>query len=133
MQFLNPWIMVKKGGKLPAGHINDWFWEDKSMQDYIATRLPKGACLLFTAGLLTILTPDAFLFYHRCLSVLSSMANCQLAVVHMILGTCGVTSEVRRRSGQVASGNTSPCPAVPDRHMGMTAASAFAFGVCNKI
>ena len=34
--------MVKKGGKLPAGHINDWFWEDKSMQDYIATRLPKG-------------------------------------------------------------------------------------------
>ena len=42
LQFLNPWIMVKKGGKLPVGHINDWFWEDKSMQDYIATRLPKG-------------------------------------------------------------------------------------------
>ena len=42
LQFLNPWIMVKKGGKLPVGHINDWFWEDKSMPDYIATRLPKG-------------------------------------------------------------------------------------------
>ena len=42
VQFLNPWIMVKKGGKLPEGHINDWFWEDKSMKDYLATRLPKG-------------------------------------------------------------------------------------------
>lgn len=34
--------MVKKGGKLPEGHINDWFWENKSMPDYMATRLPKG-------------------------------------------------------------------------------------------
>ena len=42
LQFLNPWIMVKKGGKLPPGHINDWFWEDKDMKDYMATRLPKG-------------------------------------------------------------------------------------------
>ncbi|DBA67607.1 hypothetical protein WJX79_004788 [Trebouxia sp. C0005] len=40
-EFLNPWIMVKKGGKLPQGHINDWFWEDKDMKDYMATRLPK--------------------------------------------------------------------------------------------
>ena len=37
--------MVKKGGKLPAGHINDWFWEDKDMKGYMATRLPKGAIL----------------------------------------------------------------------------------------
>ncbi len=43
LQFLNPWIMVKKGGKLPPGHINDWFWEDKDMKDYMATRLPKGS------------------------------------------------------------------------------------------
>ena len=35
--------MVKKGGKLPPGHINDWFWEDKDMKDYMATRLPKGS------------------------------------------------------------------------------------------
>ena len=34
--------MVKKGGKLPPGHINEWFWEDKDMKDYIATRLPQG-------------------------------------------------------------------------------------------
>lgn len=40
-EFLNPWIMVKKGGKLPPGHINEWFWEDKDMKDYIATRLPQ--------------------------------------------------------------------------------------------
>lgn len=39
-EFLNPWIMVKKGGKLPAGHINDWFWEEKDMKNYMATRLP---------------------------------------------------------------------------------------------
>ena len=42
VQFLNPWIMVKKGGKLPEGHINDWFWEKKSMPDYMASRLPEG-------------------------------------------------------------------------------------------
>ncbi|KAL3136249.1 hypothetical protein ABBQ32_007258 [Trebouxia sp. C0010 RCD-2024] len=40
-EFLNPWIMVKKGGKLPEGHINDWFWEKKSMPDFMASRLPK--------------------------------------------------------------------------------------------
>lgn len=34
--------MVKKGGKLPEGHINDWFWEKKDMKDYIASRLPAG-------------------------------------------------------------------------------------------
>ena len=42
LQFLNPWIMVKKGGKLPEGHINDWFWENKDMKGYIASRLPAG-------------------------------------------------------------------------------------------
>lgn len=34
--------MVKKGGKLPEGHINDWFWENKDMKGYIASRLPAG-------------------------------------------------------------------------------------------
>ena len=43
--------MVKKGGKLPEGHINDWFWENKDMKGYIASRLPTGLpSLTFVAG-----------------------------------------------------------------------------------
>jgi broad specificity phosphatase PhoE len=39
-EFLNPWIMVKKGGTLPEGNINNWFWEKGNMRDSLTAKLP---------------------------------------------------------------------------------------------
>ena len=43
VQFLAPSIMVKKGGNLPEGHINDWFFEGGDLKRSLAQRLPPGA------------------------------------------------------------------------------------------
>ena len=40
LQFLNPHIMVKKGASVPAGHINEWFWEGDA-RDHLRKKLPK--------------------------------------------------------------------------------------------
>lgn len=40
LQFLNPHIMVKKGASVPAGHINEWFWEG-DVRDHLLKKLPK--------------------------------------------------------------------------------------------
>lgn len=42
-QFLAPFIMVKKGGKLPEGNINDWFFEKGDLKSSLPGRLPPGA------------------------------------------------------------------------------------------
>lgn len=42
-QFLNPMILVKKGGKLPEGHIQSWFWERGNLKESLALKLPAGA------------------------------------------------------------------------------------------
>jgi len=42
-QFLNPMILVKKGGKLPGGHIQSWFWERGSLRDSLPLKLPPRA------------------------------------------------------------------------------------------
>ena len=42
-QFLNPMILVKKGGKLPEGHIQSWFWERGNLKDSLPLKLPAGA------------------------------------------------------------------------------------------
>ena len=42
-QFLNPMILVKKGGKLPEGHIQSWFWEKGNLKDCLPLKLPAGA------------------------------------------------------------------------------------------
>ncbi|KAK9840748.1 hypothetical protein WJX81_002154 [Elliptochloris bilobata] len=39
-EFLNPMILVKKGGKLPAGHIQSWFWERGNLKDSLSLKLP---------------------------------------------------------------------------------------------
>ena len=43
MQFLAPFIMVKKGGKLPEGNINNWFFEKGDLRSSLPGRLPAGA------------------------------------------------------------------------------------------
>ena len=50
MQFLNPGILVKKPGKLPEGHINEWFWEKGNMKDTLPVKLPGGELLPASAG-----------------------------------------------------------------------------------
>ena len=40
LQFLSPRILVRKGGILPEGHINDWFWEKKDPISHLKQRLP---------------------------------------------------------------------------------------------
>ena len=42
MQFLAPFIMVKKGGKLPEGNINDWFFEKGDLKSSLPGRMPAG-------------------------------------------------------------------------------------------
>ena len=32
--------MVKKGASVPAGHINEWFWEG-DVRDHLRKKLPK--------------------------------------------------------------------------------------------
>ncbi len=32
--------MVKKGASVPAGHINEWFWEG-DVRDHLLKKLPK--------------------------------------------------------------------------------------------
>ena len=49
-QFLNPMILVKKGGKLPEGHIQSWFWERGNLKDSLALKLPAGAHLAAPYG-----------------------------------------------------------------------------------
>jgi hypothetical protein len=44
-QFLNPMILVKKGGKLPRGHIQSWFWERGNLRDSLPLKLPPRARL----------------------------------------------------------------------------------------
>jgi len=43
VQFLAPFIMVKKGGKLPEGNINDWFFEKGDLKSSLPGRMPAGA------------------------------------------------------------------------------------------
>ena len=45
VQFLAPFIMVKKGGKLPEGNINDWFFERGDLKSSLPGRLPAGASI----------------------------------------------------------------------------------------
>ena len=35
--------MVKKGGSVPPGNINEWFWEKGNMRSTISAMLPDGA------------------------------------------------------------------------------------------
>ena len=42
IQFLAPFIMVKKGGKLPEGNINDWFFEKGDLKSSLPGRMPPG-------------------------------------------------------------------------------------------
>ena len=49
-QFLNPMILVKKGGKLPEGHIQSWFWERGNLKDSLPLKLPAGAAPLSLGG-----------------------------------------------------------------------------------
>eukprot|EP00891_Asterochloris_glomerata_P006929 jgi/Astpho2/6929/Aster-01795 len=39
-EFLSPRILVRKGGVLPEGHINDWFWENQDPISHLKQRLP---------------------------------------------------------------------------------------------
>lgn len=41
LQFMNPKMMVKKGGKCPEGHINSWFFEGNGLKEHVAKKLPK--------------------------------------------------------------------------------------------
>ena len=41
-QFLAPFIMVKKGGKLPEGNINNWFFERGDLKSSLPGRMPTG-------------------------------------------------------------------------------------------
>lgn len=41
LQFMNPKMMVKKGGKCPEGHINSWFFEGNGLKDHVSKKLPK--------------------------------------------------------------------------------------------
>ena len=41
LQFMNPKMMVKKGGRCPDGNINDWFFEGNGLQDHVSKKLPK--------------------------------------------------------------------------------------------
>lgn len=36
-------ILVKKGGKLPEGHIQSWFWERGNLKDSLPLKLPPRA------------------------------------------------------------------------------------------
>ncbi|KAK9816577.1 hypothetical protein WJX72_002145 [[Myrmecia] bisecta] len=41
-EFMNPGIMVKKGGSVPPGHINNWFWEKgNTLKEHLSLKLPK--------------------------------------------------------------------------------------------
>ncbi|KAL3132345.1 hypothetical protein ABBQ32_008922 [Trebouxia sp. C0010 RCD-2024] len=40
-EFMNPKMMVKKGGKCPEGHINSWFFEGNGLKEHVAKKLPK--------------------------------------------------------------------------------------------
>jgi hypothetical protein len=46
VQFLNPRILVRKGGKVPDGHINDWFFLDGDLEGHIKKRFPEGQASL---------------------------------------------------------------------------------------
>eukprot|EP00884_Botryococcus_braunii_P010498 jgi/Botrbrau1/1944/Bobra.0005s0037.2 len=39
-EFLNPRILVRKGGKVPPGNINDWFFEGGDFEHHIRKRFP---------------------------------------------------------------------------------------------
>lgn len=41
LQFMNPKMMVKKGGKCPDGHINSWFFEGNGLKEHVSKKLPK--------------------------------------------------------------------------------------------
>lgn len=41
LQFMNPKMMVKKGGKCPPGNINSWFFEASGLKEHVLKKLPK--------------------------------------------------------------------------------------------
>lgn len=41
LQFMNPRMMVKKGGKCPPGNINEWFLEASGLKEHVLKKLPK--------------------------------------------------------------------------------------------
>lgn len=40
-EFMNPKMMVKKGGKCPPGNINNWFFEASGLKEHVLKKLPK--------------------------------------------------------------------------------------------
>lgn len=40
-EFMNPKLMVKKGGKCPPGDINTWFFEGNGLKDHVYKKLPS--------------------------------------------------------------------------------------------
>ena len=50
MQFMNPKMMVKKGGKCPEGDINTWFFEGDSLRDHVHKKLPKATASKMQIG-----------------------------------------------------------------------------------
>ncbi|DBA67670.1 TPA: hypothetical protein ACH3X2_001262 [Trebouxia sp. C0005] len=40
-EFMNPKLMVKKGGKCPPGDINTWFFEGDGLKDHVHKKLPS--------------------------------------------------------------------------------------------
>ena len=50
LQFMNPKMMVKKGGKCPDGHINSWFFEGNGLKEHVSKKLPKATASKLQIG-----------------------------------------------------------------------------------
>ena len=93
-------ILVKKGGKLPEGHIQSWFWERGNLKDSLALKLPAGAPPSACVGTMQWLS--AFSLWPQ-LDILYNVRPCML--VHFVHGQrrCPADSEALSALADIAS------------------------------
>ena len=73
-------ILVKKGGKLPEGHIQSWFWERGNLKDSLTLKLPASThpsawVTTLTGTLGNYVLPQRYLFSVRSCALVSSVVQ----------------------------------------------------------